>query len=86
MNFYEYTGMEEIEQYEELWFNGVQVAQREEPEFDIDLYQIHNFYIELFYDKADKKLHRLRPFCNTNSLDSYLCNFNIDALCDVLWS
>lgn len=80
MNLYEYTGMDEVEQCEELWFNGVQVAEREESEFNIALYQIHNFYIELFYDKAHKQLHRLRPFCNTNSLDTYLNNLNISAL------
>jgi len=48
MTLYEFNAMDEMEQAEAVW-DGVYIADREDIEHRILLYQLDNFYVEVFY-------------------------------------
>jgi len=59
---------------QEQWIldNGSFIAVRQEPEFVIKLYQSSSFFVELFYHQVQKTPITIRPFTNTDILESYL--------------
>ena len=50
MNIYDSIQMNEVEQAEAVW-SGVHIADREDDEHRILLYQINSFYVEVYYHK-----------------------------------
>jgi hypothetical protein len=79
MTLYEFNQLDEMEQAEALW-NGVFIADREDDEHKILLYQIDGFYVEVFYHKEYNVIRRFRSFSSTNPLDPYLDKIDIQAL------
>jgi hypothetical protein len=51
MSLYEFNLLNEIQQAEILWENGVHIGEREDQEHTIVLYQIEGFYVEVFYHR-----------------------------------
>jgi len=80
MTLYQFNDLDELEQFEELWENGVHIGERQEDKYRIVLYQLHSFYVELFYHIEHNVLHRLRSFSSTEQLDAYLKMFNLNEL------
>lgn len=83
MTFYQFNDLDEAEQHEALWEHGVMVGDRVENEYRIMLYQVFSFYVELYYHIEYNVLRRLKSFSSTECLDSYLSQFNLDALNDL---
>ncbi len=50
MTLYEFIALDEAEQSEAIW-DAVQIAEREDSEHRIKLFQIDSFYIEVFVNK-----------------------------------
>jgi hypothetical protein len=48
MTLYQFLAMDEMEQQEAIW-EGVLIADRQDEEHRILLYQIDGFYVEVFY-------------------------------------
>ena len=71
MTLYEFNELDEMEQIEAIW-DGVFVADREDNEHEILLYQIDAFYVEVFYHKAYNVIRKFRSFSSTDQLDTYL--------------
>ena len=71
MTLYEFKCLDEMEQAEAVW-NGVHLANREDDEHRILLYQIDGFYVEVFYDKEHNVIRRFRSFSNVGPLEPYL--------------
>ena len=80
MNFYQFNDSDELEQHEELWENGVHIGERIEGGHKIVLYQIHSFYVELYYHMELNALRRLRSFSSSECLDAYLQQYKINDL------
>ena len=68
--------MDEMEQAEAVW-GGVLIANREDEEHKILLYQIDAFYVEVFYHKQYNVIRKFRPFSSTEQLAPYLHNMVI---------
>ena len=78
MTLYEFNALDETEQHEVVWNDGVMVGDRMEGEHRIVLYQIFSFYVELFYHTEYNVLRRLRSFSSTECLDAYIDQFKIN--------
>jgi hypothetical protein len=70
MTLYQFNMLDEMEQAEAVW-NGTHIAERKDAEFDILLYQIDGFYVEVFYDREYNVIRRLRSFLSTEQLTPY---------------
>ncbi len=51
---------------------GVLIAMRQEPEFVIRLYQLENFYVELFFHQISRQAVAVRSFSDAAGLDAYV--------------
>jgi hypothetical protein len=71
MTLYEFNVLDEMEQAEAVWA-GVFVADREDEQHRILLYQIDSFYVEVYYHKQHNVLIRFQSFSSINQLDPYL--------------
>lgn len=79
MTLYEFNSLDEMEQAEAIW-DGVFIANREDDEHRILLYQIDGFYVEAYVHKEYGVLRKFRSFSSTDPLDSYLEKIDIQAL------
>lgn len=71
MTLYQFNRLDEMEQAEAVW-DAVFVADREDEEHKILLYQIDSFYVEVFYHKEYNMIGRFRSFSSTEQLHPYL--------------
>ena len=71
MTLYQFNLLDEMEQAEAVW-EGVHIAEREDEEHKILLYQIDSFYVEVFYHKEYNVIRRFRSFASTEQLEPYL--------------
>ena len=72
MTLYEYKALDECEQHEAIWDNGVHIGERKEGEYLVILYQLFSFYVEVRYHMRDNVLKGLRSFSSTEQLKPYL--------------
>jgi hypothetical protein len=80
MTLYQFNALDEMEQAEALWDKGVHIAERNDEEHNILLYQIDNFYVEVYYHREYNIISRLRAFSSTEQLHLYIGEINIDKL------
>ena len=69
--------LDEMEQVEVLWEFGVQIADRDEGEHKLILYQIDAFYVEVWYHKEYDVVRKYRAFSSMDILEPYLDKLNI---------
>ena len=69
MTLYEFNLLDEMELKEAIW-EGTLIADREDAEHKILLYQIDAFYVEVFYHKGYNVIRRYRSFSSTEQLQS----------------
>jgi hypothetical protein len=80
MTLYQFDHLHQVEQEESIEDEGVFLANRCEGEFMFDLYQIDDFYVELFYNIENNKAKvRLRSFIDTEKLTPYLKTMDISC-------
>jgi len=60
--------------------NAVALAQRTYPEIIIFLFQLNNYYVEAYCNKADKIIEEYRVLPDTNAIGHYLESIPIDDL------
>jgi hypothetical protein len=80
MTIYQYTRMSENAQLNTLEEVGVLVGERKVSHCDIKLYQLSNFYVELYHHSHFNVVVNINSFTNTDMLEPYFENFNIDEL------
>jgi hypothetical protein len=51
---------------------GVFIGDRAEDDVTVLLYQVHSFYVEVYYKWGINKIQMLRSLITTNQLDPYL--------------
>jgi hypothetical protein len=59
---------------------GVILASRKNGYFDISLFQIDSFYVEVYLHTGQGKISLVRCFDDADGLDGYLSNIDIDDL------
>ncbi|HEV7779667.1 MAG TPA: hypothetical protein VGO58_00295 [Chitinophagaceae bacterium] len=79
MDLRQFKGLEESVQIGVIWNNGVHVATRDDNVYQYLLYQLDNFYVEVWYHIELEVIHRFQAFEDTERLDPYLRGINIYA-------
>ena len=80
MTLYQFNRLCENKQREALICDGVLLAKRTYASYIIALFQIGNFYIEVWYTKKGLDIGLVRGFDSTDELDPYLSEINIASL------
>ena len=78
MTIKKFRDLDEMEQHEAMWEYGVMVGDMLSGEYRIVLYQIFDFYIELYYHIEINVLRKLESFDKLDALDVYISQFNIN--------
>jgi len=80
MKLTEFNLLDEIQQAEALLNYGVLIAERMYKEFRILLYQLHQFYVEVYYHNTFSMIQGFRGFEGTTALEPYLEEIDISCL------
>jgi hypothetical protein len=81
MNVFEFHSLPEKQQLDLLEQSGVFIAERQGAFFyNIKLYQIEGFYVELYFHTHFNVVVNINCFTNTDCLDPYLERIDLDAL------
>ena len=72
MRLFDFNLLSEAGKYNELSKHGVMIGELMEGEYKIFLYQMHSFYVELYYHRVYRKLKRLTAFSSTENLEDYI--------------
>ena len=81
MTLYEFNQLDEMQQADAVW-NGILIGDRTDNIFNILLYQIDGFYVEVFYQKKRNIIKRIRSFSSTDQLQPYLEKMDLDIKFD----
>jgi len=79
MTLYEFNQLDEMEQAEAVW-SGTHIADRQDEEHNILLYQIDGFYVEVYYHRDYNVIRRFRSFSSTAQLNPYLEQMSLKGL------
>lgn len=80
MGLQEFTARTEEEQLQYQCYYGVCVADRETDEALVLLYQIADFYVEIYHHRWNFQIIKLFSFESDDVLDVYLDKVNVSAL------
>ncbi len=72
------TPIDEQEQY--VRENGRFLIKKEGQWTTINLYALHNFYVEIWIDRGRNSITRITAFESISKLDSYLNGISLDGL------
>lgn len=70
MTLYDFVLLEEPQQAEAVWQGEFRTI-REEEERTVMLYQVHGFYVEVYYCKRTNNITRFNPFQSKSRLQLY---------------
>ena len=82
MNLFDFYGLSEKQQLDTLEETGVFIAQRQKPFYNIKLYQLESFYVELYFHTHFNVIVNVNCFSNTDCLDAYLQDIHLEDLID----
>jgi len=80
MTIFQFHQLSEKEQLDTLEESGVYIAERDGAFYNIKLYQLENFYVELYLHTHFNVVVNINCFTNTDCLDPYLENIDLDSL------
>jgi hypothetical protein len=70
MTLYEFLALDEKDKAKEVW-KGAFITFREETGSTIMLYQVHSFYVEVYYSKCENEIIKFNPFSSSARLAYY---------------
>ncbi len=70
MTVYEFNDLDEMASRKQ--FGGVHIADREDEEHRILLYQIKSFYVEVYFHKVFQVIRKYKAFASTELLQPYI--------------
>ncbi|RYD86164.1 MAG: hypothetical protein EOP50_22870 [Sphingobacteriales bacterium] len=68
------------EQRSELLGSGAFLRHRKEGDLSVLLYQLHGYYVEVFYFMHNLSIQNIESFDDLERLEPYLLDINIDKL------
>lgn len=75
-----FTNLDESRQAEILLDRGIFLTERLYKNFTIFLYQVDNFYVEIYYNLRYNTTQGMRGFEDDDALDPYLDSIDISCL------
>jgi hypothetical protein len=67
-----------------LLFHGVFLLERRVNDLLAVLYQVDNFYVEVFFRDNSTGIYQLKSYADVNGIDAYLCLIDISDLTELL--
>jgi hypothetical protein len=80
MTLSEYNFLDQAEQFEVLYNYGVHISDRADDDYCIILFQLDNFYIELYFHLELNSLKKFVSFSNVNFIEPYLEQIDLSEL------
>jgi hypothetical protein len=79
MTLYQFNALDKTQQAEIVW-NGAHIGNRRDEEYEILLYQIDSFYVEVYYHPDHNVISKMRSFPSTDQLAPYLQQIDIKKM------
>ena len=80
MDFYQFNHCDIPGRASLIWEHGIFIEFRDQQEFRIILYDMGNFYAELWYDSDMNHVQLARGFKSINCLEPYLAEISLQDL------
>jgi hypothetical protein len=80
MQLADFVAMNNAEQIRSLTTKGVRLGNRADEQYQITLYQIDGFYVEVHYHKVEKHVTHIGAFSTIEPLEPYLAEMDITNL------
>lgn len=80
MTLQQFNGLDKTMQARTLWSRGVHIGTRDDEVYQYMLYQVDAFYVEVWYHIELEVVHRFCTFIETERLEPYLEQIDIDGL------
>ena len=80
MNLYEFSQLHEDDQAQTVWNYGEHIATKYINLYAVLLWQLDGFYVEMFYNRLDDKIEKIRSFISTKKLAPYLDQIDITSV------
>lgn len=80
MTVHEYNNLSQAEQFEVLYNYGTHISDRADNDYCIILFQLDNFYIELYFHILQNALKKIRSFSNVDFIKPYLEQIDLSEL------
>ncbi len=80
MRLAQFKMLNEEEQFDVIEQQGIFLTEREDAFYNIRLYHVENFYVELYCHTHFNVIVRSKAFSTPQLLDPYLNNIDIDGL------
>ena len=80
MTLCEYNRLDQVEQFEALYNYGIHISDRADKDYCIILFQLHSFYVELYFHIEENALKKLRSFTNVDLITPYLEHIDLSEL------
>lgn len=81
MTLEDFQVLDEIAQIDQI-ISGVCIGGRDAGVYKILLFQISNFYVEVYFHKHERYITRFSAFDNTEKLEPYLSKMSLASLAD----
>ena len=72
ISLYEFNQFSDSDKSAAVFLHGTFVDDRMETPYRIQLYRLHNFYVEVYYDAAKNEVVRYRSFNRLGQLAPYI--------------
>ena len=80
MSLKEYESLPVDLQANYLWDNGRYLTSCRDHRYCINLYSLHSYFVEVWYDTRLNHIHAITAFTNSRRLDSYLESVSVSSL------
>lgn len=78
IGIYQYNMLKPDDQALTLWESGVFIMNRKEDKYQINLYSLFDFYVEVWYDSMMNSIKKFRTFKAVDVLEPYLDRINLN--------
>jgi len=80
MNLQQFKAMSEETQHRHLLLNGSCIADRKSGVSHVLLFQLHGFYVEVFFNEDGDEVVDTRSFEDLDQLEPYLTQINLNGI------
>jgi hypothetical protein len=82
MTLYQFNLLDKAEQSYTLWQYGVKLAEIKNKHYNLILYQIDAFYVEVWYQIKRNEIRQYVSFLTTDKLTPYLNQIDVRSVCN----
>lgn len=80
MLLHQFNRLSKSKKYQYLLCNGACVSDRNTESEDILLFQLMDYYVEIFFKRHTDRINKVKCFSDTEELEPYLEDININSL------